>query len=131
MDTMIWSIMKMVLVLGLMGGFLVWFVRKWRPNGLAKQDLLPDSGIRLLSTQPIAPQKYISLVEIGGEVLALGITQDHITLLGKIENKEFVGKVVSNGGARQEPFSWINYLQGWPLRPKKQGRGLLRRIHGR
>ena len=123
--------MKMVLVLGLMGGFLLWFVRKWRPNGLAKQDPLPDSGIRLLSTQPIAPQKYISLVEIGGEVLALGITQDHITLLGKVENKEFIGKVVIKGNARQEPFSWINYLQGWPLRPKKQGRGLLRKIYGR
>ncbi len=130
MDTMIWSIIKTILFIGMMGGFLLWFLRKWRPNSLSKQGSFPDSGIRLLSTQPIGPQKYVSLVEIGGEVLALGVTEDHITLLGKVENKEFVEKM-TNFEVRQEPFSWINYLPGRSLRPRKQGPGLLRRIYGR
>ena len=47
----------------------------------------PDAGIKVLTSKPIAPQKYISLVEIGGEILALGISAQQVTFLTKIENK--------------------------------------------
>jgi len=41
-----------------------------KTEGRFPAGVFPESGIRLLVTQAIGPQKYISLVEIGGDVLA-------------------------------------------------------------
>lgn len=60
-----------------------------------------DKQIKILSTSYIAPKKSIDLVEIGGEVLVLGVTANNITLLTKIENKEVVEKIKGN---RERPL---------------------------
>ena len=122
-----WPMVKMILVLGGMCAVLLFLVRRTKRNGMGRKDPLPNSGIRVLSTQPIAPQRYISLVEIGGEVLALGVSESQITLLTKVENKEFIGKVTAHAAGRPEAFSFLQYLQGLPLRSKSPKPGLLRR----
>jgi len=123
-----WPMVKMILVLGGMCAVLLFLVRRTKRNGgLGRKDSLPDSGIRVLSTQPIAPQRYISLVEIGGEVLALGVAESQITLLTKVENKEFIGKVTDHAAGRPEALSFLRYLPGLPLRSKGSRPGLLRR----
>ena len=132
MDTMTWAILKMVLALGIVCMVLFFMARLLKRAGV-KRDWPLDSGIRLLATQSIAPRQYISLVEIGGEVLALGISETQITFLTKIENKEFVGKMMGDRGARTEPLSLLQYFHLLPLKPKgpRMGLGLLRRFHGR
>jgi flagellar protein FliO/FliZ len=130
MDTMTWAIMKMVLVLGGVCMVLFFLARLFKSAG-GKRDGSFDSGIRLLATQSIAPQKYVSLVEIGGEVLALGISEAQITLLTKIENKEFVERMMDNLPGRPEPFSLFHYLHSLPRKPKGPRMTLLRRTHGR
>ena len=131
MDTMIWAIMKMVLALGIVCMVLFFMVRLLKRTGVKRRFSL-DSGIRLLATQSIAPQKYISLVEIGGEVLALGISEAQITFLTKIENKEFVEKIMGDRGAKTEPFSFSQYFHSLPLKPKGPRMGwVLRRSHGK
>jgi hypothetical protein len=68
-------------------------------------------------------------VEIGGEVLALGVSEGQITLLTKVENQEFVAKMTAYGPGRPEAFSLLQCLQGMSLRSKKPG--LLRRVNER
>ena len=132
MDTMTWAILKMVLALGVVFLVLFFMARFLKRTGM-KRDWTSDSGIRLLSTQSIAPRQFISLVEIGGEVLALGISESQITFLTKIENKEFVEKMINDRGGRAEPLSLLQYFHSLPFKPRghRMGLGLLRRIHGR
>jgi flagellar protein FliO/FliZ len=120
---MIWAASKMILGLGVCLVLLYLFMRVMRKTSIARGDLPTDSGIRLLATKPIAPQKYVSLVEIGGEVLALGISEAQITLLTKIENRDFVDKLSARGPIPSEPFPLFNPfskrsrgLKGGPFR---------------
>lgn len=131
MDTMIWAMTKMILALGIVCTVLFFLVRLMKRSGVGKRNFSLDSGIKLLTTQLIAPQKYISLVEIGGEVLALGISEAQITFLAKIENKEFLDKIMDRRPAKFEPFSLSQYFLNSPLRHKGPKIGLLRRSHGK
>jgi flagellar biogenesis protein FliO len=131
MDTMIWAVVKMILALGMVCTLLVFLVRLLKRNGLARKDFPANSGVRLLTTQLIAPQKYISLVEIGEEILALGISEAQITLLAKIENKEFVARMVDRSSARSDAFSLSQFFSALPLKSKGPKKWLLWRFNGR
>jgi flagellar biogenesis protein FliO len=131
MDTMIWPMTKMILALGIVCAVLFFLARLLRRSEWAKTNLPLDSGIKVLSTQLIAPQKYISLVEIGGEVLALGISETQITFLTKIEKKGWVEERKNHPPSKPEPVSLFHYLSRFPLKPKGQKMGLLERFRER
>lgn len=109
---MIWPALKMMLALVMVLAVLFFLVRVFRRTRGIHGALLSDPGIKLLTSKLIAHQKYVSLVEIGGEVFALGISETQITLLTKIENKEFVERMKTRPSAESEP-SWFHAL---PLR---------------
>ena len=95
---MIWATVKMILALGIgltLLFLLIRFTKRW---DLARRSSPRKWGIRVLTSKPIAPQKYISLVEIGGEVLALGVSEQQVTFLTKIENQEMVKESLDNPG---------------------------------
>jgi flagellar biogenesis protein FliO len=125
---MIYAIMKMMVGMGVVFLFLVGLSRLLKKTDLGKRGFPSDPGIRLLTSKPIGPRQHISLVEIGGEVLALGVSEGGIRLLTKIENKEFIEKVRIHPPMTPERFSIFRHL------PKKGGWfgiGFLRNIHGR
>ena len=124
MDTMIWPMVKMIAALGGICAGLLFMVRRLKRNGTAPKTMLANSGIRILSTQPIAPQRYISLVEIAGEVLALGVSESQITFLTRIENKEVVEKMAAERPEKKEPFSFLHCLQAVPLGPRGRKSGV-------
>lgn len=131
MDTMAWAIFKMVLALGILCGVLFFVTRLLKRSDWAKTNLSLDSGIKVLSTQPIAPQKYISLVEIGGEVLALGISETQITFLTKVEKKGWVEERMNHPSAKPEALSLLQYLSHLPLKPRGSKMGGFWRFHAR
>ena len=131
MDSMIWPIIKMILALGVVCTLFFLLVTVLRRGKGAKGDFTSHETIRLLTTQLIAPRKYIALVEIGGEILALGISEAQITFLAKIENKEFVQKIVEQGSSATEPLSLLRCFQGLPWKPRGIRIGLLGKLHGR
>lgn len=104
---MLWATLKMVLALGVVIALLVFLVRLFKRWERVQGNLGPDNGIRVLTTKLIAPQKYVSLVEIGGEVLALGVSAQQITFLTKIENKELVKRSLPNPGLKPETLSLV------------------------
>ena len=107
---MIWAVSKMILGLGVVFILLFFLMRVLKRTPLVTGDSSFDPGIRLLTTKPITPQKYISLVEIAGEVFALGISETQITLLTKIENREFLEKVAARRSIHPEPLSLLQQI---------------------
>lgn len=81
------SALQMLTALGIVvGGLLVVFY-------LLKRFLKRDAGgkqrlIRVIASQYIGIKKNIALVEVPGTILVLGISNDKISLLTKIEDKE-------------------------------------------
>jgi len=81
---------KMLTALGVvLGGMLVVYYFAKR---ILKRQVGNSKGkmIRVLESSYIGVKKNISLVEIPGAILVLGITNDNISLLSKIENQETI-----------------------------------------
>jgi flagellar protein FliO/FliZ len=100
---------QMLTALGIvLGGLLVVFY-------FAKRFLKRDSGgskeqlIKVIACQYIGIKKSISLVEIPGSVLVVGVSNDNLSLLAKIEDKVVLDTL------RQESFritpSFSDHLQ--------------------
>jgi len=106
----------MVFAMGAGLALLYLLIRFTKRLDLARRSSSPDTGIKVLTNKLIAPQKYISLVEIGGEILALGISAQQVTFLTKIENKEKVKENLEAPAGKPEPLSWFQF---WPARHKR------------
>ncbi|MBW1850010.1 MAG: flagellar biosynthetic protein FliO [Deltaproteobacteria bacterium] len=77
---------SLVIVLG--GMFVVFYFMK----RVLKRDTVASKEklIRVLSNTYLGVKKNISLVEVPGALLVLGITNDNISLLSKIEDKDIL-----------------------------------------
>jgi flagellar protein FliO/FliZ len=62
--------------------------------------------VNVLGTGFLSPKKNIVLVEVAGEVLVLGMSQDHITLLTSITDQEKIEEIKSAGGKGGSGLNW-------------------------
>lgn len=127
---MTWTIFKMMFVLGMICAALVLVSRVLRKNRTLAGDAGNHSGIRVLSTQCLAPQKYISLVDVGGEVLAVGISETQITLLTKVENREFIERMREHRLIKPAPSFSFHSLQTFFMNPKGLKKSFWSKIYG-
>ena len=89
----------LALVLGGLGVFFYFAKRMLRKNiGSAEGKM-----IRVLASQYIGLKKNISLVEIPGAILVVGIAGDTIRLLTKIEDKTILDQIHDRGSGRITP----------------------------
>ena len=100
---LIFTALKMLIVLGiLLGGLVIalYFIKKIirRRSGQSKGRM-----IRVLANSYVGVKKSISLVEVPGAVLVLGITNDNINLLTKIDDVEIVEKLT---GVENDKMAW-------------------------
>ena len=103
------STLQMLMALGIvLGGLLVVFY-------LLKRYVKRDGGgtkgqlIRVIASQYIGIKKNISLIQIPGSILVVGISNDNISLLTKIEDK-VVLEVLCQENSRMVP-SFSEHLQ--------------------
>jgi flagellar biogenesis protein FliO len=113
---MLWAGVKMVFAMAVGLTLLYLLIRFTKGLDRARRGSSPEGGIKVLTSKPIAPQKYISLVEIGGEILALGVSAQQVTFLTKIENKEKVKESLEVSVGKTEPFPWLQFR---PVRHKR------------
>jgi len=113
--------LKMIGAMAIGLAILYFLVRFAKQVGLGRGPGSSEFGIRVLTSRAIAPQKYVSLVEIGGEVFALGVSPQQVTFLTKIENKEKLKVILSDSPVKPEPFSWLRI---WPLGNKRIKNGI-------
>jgi flagellar biogenesis protein FliO len=112
---------KMIGAMAIGLAILYFAVRFAKQVGLGRGPGSADVGIRVLTSKAIAPQKYVSLVEIGGEVLALGISPQQVTFLTRIENKEKIKEILPGSPVKPEPLSWFRV---WPMGNKRIKNGI-------
>ena len=72
--------------------FFVFFLFK---KFVLKNGLLGGRGnlINVLGTGMIAPRKTVALIEVAGEILVLGVSNDHIALLSTIRDEQKIEKI--------------------------------------
>lgn len=88
LSTVLKMITALVIVLG--GLFIVfYFLRR-----ILKREVGGSSEklIRVLASSYIGAKKNISLIEVPGSILVLGVTSDNICLLTKIEDEEILNR---------------------------------------
>ncbi len=88
LSTVLKMITALVIVLG--GLFIVfYFLRR-----ILKREVGGSSEklIRVLASSYIGVKKNISLIEVPGSILVLGVTSDNICLLTKIEDEEILNR---------------------------------------
>lgn len=91
---MIWPFIKMLVIAGSLFIVLLFTMKLLKKGKIVSSS--SSQLIKILTTQWIAPQKYISIVEIGGELFALGISESQINLLTKIEDRELAKRIVES-----------------------------------
>ena len=79
----------LALVLGGMGIFFYFTKRVMRKDGRSSGGQM----IRVLASQYIGLKKNISIVEIPGAILVVGVTADTIRLLTKIDDKTILDQI--------------------------------------
>jgi flagellar protein FliO/FliZ len=125
---MIWAVAKMILGLGAVLGFLLLLIHLVKRGAAGKGRFSAEGQVRLLTSKAIGPRKFVSLVEIGGQVLVLGVSEAQITLLDKIENREFMAKTETQQVLQSEPLSILDYFS---LRRRGLNRGPARVSNGK
>lgn len=86
--SLIGLLLKTIIVLGIIGCMLFLVARFFvRGRGIFNQD---GALFQIVGTQVIAPNKYMQLIEMGDSLLVIGITENNITLLKEIKDKETI-----------------------------------------
>jgi flagellar protein FliO/FliZ len=94
------SLFKMIASLGIvLGGLLLtlWMVRRFVQS---RSGQVNGQLIRVIASSTVGLKKNISLVEVPGQVLVLGMTGDRISLLSKIEDPESIRQIRAEASAK-------------------------------
>jgi flagellar protein FliO/FliZ len=89
----------LALVLGGMGIFFYFTKRVMRKDGSGSSGRM----IRVLASQYVGLKKNISIVEIPGAILVVGVTADTIRLLTKIEDKAILDQIHDGRNVQPTP----------------------------
>ena len=101
--------LKMAYTLGLVLAAIFVIFHLFKKFGL-KNSVFGGEGkpIKVLSTGFLAPRKSIALVEVAGDVLVIGISNDQISLLGNVQDPERIEQIkgsMRKKGHEQKPVA--------------------------
>ena len=112
---------QMLTALGIvLGGLLLLF---W----VAKRYLKKDPGgsnkqlIKVIANQYVGIKKNIALIQVPGSVLVVGLTNDNISLLTKIEDQQILETIQTENSVAEPSFS--DQLQRLTARFRSAGNG--------
>lgn len=72
----------LLLTVGIMLLLVIWL----KKLGLNRAGLRQGTLINIIDTKMIAPKKYVAVVQIAEEMLAIGITEQQITMLTRLDS---------------------------------------------
>ncbi len=85
-DITVWDFVKMIFILALVIGIIlgfVWFVRRIQGQGAAG-----DSPIKVLHSQTLGGSRSLQVVEVGGDILLLGVSDSGVTVVKDLTGTE-------------------------------------------
>lgn len=110
---------KMFIVFGILLGALIVSLYVVKRLIARKDNQSKGKLIRVLANSYLGVKKSISLVEIPGAVLVLGVTTDRISLLARIDDTDTLQGLTHS---ENEPMRWSfsNHIQKMSSRYKKE-----------
>lgn len=87
-----WILLKILIVFAILTGILYYVLRLLGKN---RESRYPVKGImRVLSSLPISNGKEILILDVGGTLLTVGVTDGSINVLKEIDNSELKEKIL-------------------------------------
>ena len=103
--TFIRMILVLIIVIGLIYGVL-WFVKK--KTNVVKTD---DDYLRRAAWINIAPGKSVEVITLIDKAYLIGVTEDNITLLGEIDDKELISAMNINADKKNNVKKPANFSE--------------------
>jgi flagellar protein FliO/FliZ len=87
-----------------LGGLLLlfWFVKRYLKKDLGNSN---KQFIRVIANQYVGIKKNIALIQVPGSVLVVGLTNDNISLLTKIEDQGILDQLQPESSVTEPSFS--------------------------
>ncbi|MFH1147793.1 MAG: flagellar biosynthetic protein FliO [Pseudomonadota bacterium] len=80
------ALVKMIFALIMVIGLLLLALHGIRRFRLLQERTGSGDIIKVIATRGLAPRKFVSVLEVGGETIVIGMSETGISLLTKIEN---------------------------------------------
>lgn len=103
--TFVRMIVVLIIVIGLIYGVL-WFIKK--KTNVVKTE---DDYLRRAAYINIAPSKSIEVITLIDKAYLIGVTEDNITLLGEIDDKELVQAMNINADKKENTKKPANFSE--------------------
>jgi flagellar biogenesis protein FliO len=83
--------------------------KQWNPS---------SSFMRIIDRLPLCSNSYIALIEIGPEIFLLGVTNEQITVLQKVEDGNFVHLIKQHHDMAFKDIKFAQVLTDWLAKTK-------------
>jgi flagellar biogenesis protein FliO len=100
-----WDIIQIFLILGAMAGIMygmLFLVKKYLYSFEKKGGA--DSRVQVLSTQAILPKKYISIIKFNDVVYMLGVADQSVSLIDKVDSSYLEKNEKTETGKEKQNF---------------------------
>ncbi len=100
-----WDIIQIFLILGAMAGIMygmLFLVKKYLYSFEKKGGA--DSRVQVLSTQAILPKKYISIIKFNDAVYMLGVADQSVSLIDKVDSSYLEKTEKAESGEEKQNF---------------------------
>jgi len=101
------STLAIMLAVILIGFYLV---KRFWPKGAGFMSA--HQWVKVITATSIAPKKMISLVEVGDEILVLGLTDSHISLLSKVTDEQMIHSLRTSQGKKSVGSPFYQQFKG-------------------
>lgn len=103
--------LKMVISLGVVLAIIWGLYRIAKKNLPMSQGSVKGKMIRVLESQYLGMKKTITMVEIPGAILVLGVSPDKVNLLTQIVDPAIMKDITANGDNRRSVLSFKDQFQ--------------------
>lgn len=90
---------KMIFALAMVLGLFFLALHGARKLRALQEKACGSNLIKILATKGIAPKKYVSVIEVGGEIIVLGMSEGSVSLLTKMDRAQILP---SSGGPGED-----------------------------
>ncbi|MDQ7837842.1 MAG: flagellar biosynthetic protein FliO [Thermodesulfobacteriota bacterium] len=90
---------KMIFALAMVLGLFFLALHGARKLRVLQEKACGGNLIKILATKGIAPKKYVSVIEVGGEIIVLGMSEGSVSLLTRMDRAQILPSL---GGPRED-----------------------------
>jgi len=85
-SSLFWALCKVMGSLSIVIGLMILLIHFIKKSGITQGVSTPGSLIKVIETKMVAPKKYITIVDIAGKYVALGVTDHNINTLTNLDD---------------------------------------------